>query len=161
MRYRAWSTELMTGRRNLSVTAVGTDTDDLTRIARSIAGLGIEIKDEDLMRREHHYPYSPFGPEDERSETTITDRTNLAGEADVLELTVVEDAPAADRTLEAIGAAGLIGEDVLLVMIERDEDVITPRGESLLRPGSFITLFSPSGVSKAVVDAFADGVSAE
>ena len=50
--------ELMTGRRNLHVLAVGKDTRDLRRVARAISALGIEIEDEDLVQTETHVPYA-------------------------------------------------------------------------------------------------------
>jgi len=146
--------ELMTGRRNLSVKAIGTDTDDLTRIARSVSNLDIEIESEDLIHREHYQPYSPFGPEQGQSNVSITDYMSLAGKAEVVELTVAEDAPAANKTLQEVSDADLIGEDVLLVTIERDEEVLTPRGDSLMQPGDLATLFSRDGVPEGVIDAF-------
>jgi DNA-binding Lrp family transcriptional regulator len=145
--------ELMTGRRNLSVKAIGTDTDDLTRIARSVSNLDIEIESEDLIHREHYQPYSPFGPEQGQSNVSITDYMSLAGKAEVVELTVAEDAPAANKTLQEVSDADLIGEDVLLVTIERDEEVLTPRGDSLMQPGDLATLFSRDGVPREVIDA--------
>ena len=72
----------------------------------------------------------------------------------MVELTVAEDAPAANKTLQEVSDADLIGEDVLLVTIERDEEVLTPRGDSLMQPGDLATLFSRDGVPEGVIDAF-------
>ena len=146
--------ELMTGRRNLSVKTIGTDTDDLTRIARSISNLGIEIEGEDLIHREHYQPYSPFGPEQGYSTASVTDYLSLAGEAEVIELTVAEDAPAANKTLQEASDEGLVGEDVLLVTIEREDEVLTPGGDSLIQSGDLVTLFARGGVSGEVIDVF-------
>jgi Trk K+ transport system NAD-binding subunit len=78
---------------------------------------------------------------------------SLAGKTEVVELTVAEDAPAANKTLQEVSDADLIGEDVLLVTIERDEEVLTPRGDSLMQPGDLATLFSRDGVPREVIDA--------
>lgn len=46
-------TELMTGRRNLHIQAVGADDDDITRLARALDGHDLEIEDEVLVRTTH------------------------------------------------------------------------------------------------------------
>ncbi|MFB6197348.1 MAG: Lrp/AsnC family transcriptional regulator, partial [Halobacteriaceae archaeon] len=47
--------EVMTGRGDLHVIAVGTDTDEIARIARDIKALGVEIKEEDLIHRSEEH----------------------------------------------------------------------------------------------------------
>lgn len=46
-------TELMTGQRNLLIKAVGTEHDDITRIAQQLDNLELEVNDEFLIREEH------------------------------------------------------------------------------------------------------------
>jgi DNA-binding Lrp family transcriptional regulator len=46
-------TELMTGQRNLYIKAVGSEHDDITRIARALDDLELEVNDEYLIRDEH------------------------------------------------------------------------------------------------------------
>ena len=55
--------ELLSGRENLQVTAVGKDVDDLMRIATDLSDLDLKIIHEDLIQREFHQPYGPFGPD--------------------------------------------------------------------------------------------------
>lgn len=45
--------ELMTGRRNLHVKAVGVEDRDITRVAERLDQLALEIDDENLVRAEH------------------------------------------------------------------------------------------------------------
>ncbi|WP_257298145.1 Lrp/AsnC family transcriptional regulator [Haloarchaeobius sp. FL176] len=52
--------EIMTGERNVYVNAIGTDHDDLNRIAQDLDELGLRIVDEQLIRDEHVCPYHGF-----------------------------------------------------------------------------------------------------
>lgn len=59
--------EMLTGRRNVHVDAVGTSTADITRITDAIHDLGIEIESSEMMRRRHVQPFNHFflqGPEE-------------------------------------------------------------------------------------------------
>ena len=53
--------EIMTGEENVHITAVGRDSDDLSRISRELSSLGFEIVEEEIIRNEYTNPYSPFG----------------------------------------------------------------------------------------------------
>jgi DNA-binding Lrp family transcriptional regulator len=52
--------ELATGERNVVVTAVGEDGDDLTRIASELSALGLTIVEEQLIRNDTPQPYAGF-----------------------------------------------------------------------------------------------------
>lgn len=52
--------EVMTGAENVHVSAVGTDSDDLSRIGRDLDELGLEVVDEDLIRNVHSGPFNAF-----------------------------------------------------------------------------------------------------
>lgn len=52
--------ELMTGKENLHVVAVGRDSDDLSRIGRDLSALGLEIAEEELVHNEYTRPYHAF-----------------------------------------------------------------------------------------------------
>ena len=52
--------EIMTGKRNVYVNAIGTDHDDLNRISKELDGLGLDIVDEQLIRDEYVCPYKGF-----------------------------------------------------------------------------------------------------
>jgi DNA-binding Lrp family transcriptional regulator len=52
--------EVMTGKENVHVGIVGTDSNDLSRIGEELDELGLEVNDEDLIRNEYTTPYSGF-----------------------------------------------------------------------------------------------------
>ena len=52
--------ELMTGQRNLGIKVVGRDQDAITDIARALDGLGIEVVDETLIKRDYDRSLSWF-----------------------------------------------------------------------------------------------------
>ncbi|AFK17815.1 winged helix-turn-helix transcriptional regulator [Haloferax mediterranei ATCC 33500] len=146
--------EIMSGKGDLRITVVGTDTDDLTRIAQGITSLGIEINDEDLVHREYFRPYAPFGPRDEKLASPVAGVAGLAGDADVVEVIVREQAPIAGKTLQEANEEGLIPSGVLVVRINRDEGSITPTGETLIKESDFVTIHSRSGVTEVTLEAF-------
>lgn len=146
--------ELMAGRRNLHVTAVGTDTDDITRIARELSNLGIDIEDEALVQRDYHHPYHPFGPESGDAHSTMTDFRRLAGGAEVVDVTVVEGSAVAGRSIQAVVDDGLLDEAALVVAIEREDRIVTPKGQTTFEPGDLVTIFSRDGVAAESLRAF-------
>lgn len=148
--------ELMAGQRNLHVTAIGNDMNDMTRIARAIEALGIEIEDEDLVQRQYSRPYHYFGPEDSPQSSSLTDFISLTGGAEVVELSVSADAPIAEMTLKEASAEGLVGDDVLVIAIERDGEIITPRGQTTIQPDDLITVFSQRGRIDELIRSFSD-----
>lgn len=52
--------EIMTGKRNVYVNAIGQSHDDLNRIAEELDGLGLDIVDEQIIRDEYVCPYQGF-----------------------------------------------------------------------------------------------------
>ncbi|MFB6079430.1 MAG: TrkA family potassium uptake protein [Haloferacaceae archaeon] len=85
---------------------------------------------------------------------SVKDFMALAGGAEVFEITVTETAPLAEKTLQEADREGLLGEDVLVVAIERGEDVLTPRGNTAIHAGDLVTVFSKQGVSGEVMRTF-------
>lgn len=65
--------EIMTGKRNVYVNAIGKDHDDLNRIGRELDELGLEIVDEQLIRDEYVCPYHGFLEEDADSDAIDTE----------------------------------------------------------------------------------------
>lgn len=149
--------EVMSGREDLRIKAVGSDTNDITRIARAITNLGIDIEDEDFIQREHFHPYHQFGPGMERDERAITDFMQLAGNAEVADLTVAADAPITERTLAEATESGLLDDSVRAVAIERGNTVITPTGNTVIEPNDLVTVFSQNGVPSGITEVFTDG----
>lgn len=52
--------EMLTGRRNLHVDAVGMNTSDITRITDAIHDVGVEIENSEMMRQRHVQPFDHF-----------------------------------------------------------------------------------------------------
>ncbi|MFB6183677.1 MAG: TrkA family potassium uptake protein [Haloarculaceae archaeon] len=87
---------------------------------------------------------------------SIKDVLHLAGNAEVFEITVTDGAPLAGKTLEDADEAGLLGdEEVLVVAIERGDTVLTPRGDTEIRAGDLVTVFSKHGYVPEITDRFA------
>ncbi|WP_418279868.1 winged helix-turn-helix transcriptional regulator [Halorubrum sp. DTA98] len=145
--------ELMTGRRNLHVMAVGERTSDLRRIARAISGVGVEIDEEDLIQTETYHPYAPFSPDDEPVEN-VSDFVSLSGGSEVAEMTVRRDAPIVGTTLAEASTRGVIGENALVIAIERDDEVRTAHGDTTVEADDVVTVFSRGGVDQSTLEAF-------
>jgi len=137
--------ELMTGRRNLHVLAVGEDTEDLRRISRAISRIGIDIEDEDLVQTETNSPYAAFGPEQDRATRGATDFISLAGDASVVDVTVQSDAPIVGRTLEDAGRDDILEAHSLVIAIERGDRILTPHGETVIQPDDIVTILCRGG----------------
>lgn len=146
--------ELMTGRRNLHVLAVGEAIDDLRRIARAISSLGIEIEDEDLVQTDSYHPYSPYGPRPTEARKTLDDFTSLAGGSEIVEVTAGEEAPIVGRQLSGATKRGILDSDTLVIAIERDGRVLTPHGDTEIEAGDLVTLFSRDGIVDETLSAF-------
>lgn len=146
--------ELMAGRRNLHILGVGEDTADLRRIAKAISSLGIEIEEENLVRTDTDHPYTPYGPEEGDRRGTLSDFISLASGSEIAEVTVQHDAPIAGRTIADAASEELIDDDVLIIAIEHEEEVLTPRGDTTIHPNDLVTLFSRGGISDHMLTAF-------
>lgn len=145
--------ELMTGNKDLVIKAVGGDTDDISRIGIALENLGIEIQDEDLLKKERFHPYHPFGPSESEKEPLVNLR-GIVGNAEVADLTVKKSTPVENKTIEEINNLNLLSEDVIIVAIERGDKIITPRGSTQIKPGDIVTLFSPNEISNEILDVF-------
>lgn len=150
--------ELLAGKRNLHVIAVGEDVTDLLEVARQITDLGIEIEEENLVQREHYSPYDTFGPDTKRDQRSITDFMSLAGHAEVVTLTVSYDAAIAGFTLHEANEKEIIDSEVLIVSIERDDTMLTPKGDTEIRPDDLVTVFSRNGIDDETIAAFGGAV---
>lgn len=143
---------LMTGRRNLQVTVVGDDKDDLVRVSRALTNLGVDVESETLLQGHLHGAYEPYGPSDERRSQVLTDFVNLSGDAEIAEFTVTDDAPVAGMSIGEAANAGLIDESVLVVAVERGDAVITPKGDTTFEPEDVVTVFARRGSVESALD---------
>jgi len=149
--------ELLAGQRNVVVTAVGADTDDVNRIAQALADLGLAIERESIVRDTASRPYQAFAPERDRPRSAVRDFQSVAGGAEVVEFTVSAEADITDRTLEEANRSGLLPEDALVVSIERGDETITPNGSTRIEAGDVVSVFSPGTVSEGLIYAFETG----
>lgn len=148
--------KLMAGRENLVVTAVGTDTDDITRIARDLSNLDpdLDLEREDIVQDELFHPYHPFSPDNGHARQSLADVQNLTGGAEVIEFTVPADAAITGKTLEEAKEMDIIDDESLVISVERGDTVLTPKGDTVVETGDVITLFSPEAVPPETVEAF-------
>lgn len=149
--------ELTTGRGNIHVKAVGDGTADLSRIAYELTNCGLEIEKENLIQNERFHPYQEYGPDKPRDQVSLTDLISLSGKADIAEVAISPEAPVAHKTLQEIGEEGLIDDDILVIAIERDESVLTPKGNTRILPNDVVTVFSRNGISDQVSQSFTAG----
>lgn len=145
--------ELLTGEMDLYIKAVANNTGDISKIARKLHELGIEIEDEDIVQRDHFSSYEPFCPEEEEKEPII-DFRRLAGTAETVDLTVEKYSQVVGKTLKEIKKENLIDPDSLLIAIERDNETFTPKGDTEVKPGDIVTLFSTKRISEQTLQTF-------
>jgi len=86
----------------------------------------------------------------------IIDYLRIGDDAEVFEITVTEEAPIAGKTLQEATQEGLILDDMLVVAIEREgnDHPITPRGDTTIRPGDLLTVYSGVGADSEITDIF-------
>ena len=87
---------------------------------------------------------------------SIVDFMRIGDEAEVFEITVQESAPIAGKTLMEANEDGLLGDEMLIVAIERDGEghPITPRGNTRIETGDLVTVYSGMGTTPDVTDIF-------
>lgn len=85
---------------------------------------------------------------------SVKDFMDLAGDAEVFEVTVVDSAPITDHTIRQADEEGLLGHGELIVAVERGEEVIRPRGDTEIEAGDLVTVFSIEGAAPEVMYTF-------
>ena len=145
--------ELLSGRENLIVTVVSTDTDDLSRIERELSELDLDIETEHTIRDDIVQPYGPFAPERGTQSATLTDFQRLSGGAEVVEFAVTDSAAIAGETIEEASENGLL-ENVLVVSLERGDELLTPKGETTVEAGDVVTIFARTAIPDRTIRAF-------
>ena len=86
----------------------------------------------------------------------IVDYMRVGEAAEVFEITVAEAAPIAGKTLTEVGEADVLSADVLIVAIDRDGEAkpLTPRGDTRIRAGDLLTVYSASGADPELTAVF-------
>ena len=75
-------------------------------------------------------------------------------DAEVFEISVSEGASIVDETLEEADVAGYLPPSMVVVAVERDGEVIIPRGHTKIESDDLITVFSKDGITEEVVTPF-------
>lgn len=86
----------------------------------------------------------------------IVDYMRIGEEAEVFEITVTEGAPIIGKTLTEAAQEGLLTDDMLIVAIERanSDHPITPRGDTVIKEGDLLTVYSGVGADPEITDIF-------
>ncbi|MEA5389320.1 TrkA family potassium uptake protein [Haloarculaceae archaeon H-GB11] len=86
----------------------------------------------------------------------IVDYMRIGEEAEVFEITVTVGAPIAGKTLQEATQAGLVTDEMLVVAIEREgnDHPITPRGNTTIKKGDLLTVYSGVGADPEITDIF-------
>lgn len=146
--------ELLAGQENLVITAIGTDTQDMSRISEELTELGLELVQENIVKNEVTQPYQPFAPDSAHQPPRIADFRSLSGGAEVVEFTVPEDAPIVGQTLEEANETGVLADEHLVVSLERGDAMLTPKGDTTIEAGDVLTLFAPESIPDRTAQAF-------
>lgn len=146
--------EVLTGKTNLQIKAVGQNSTDLTQIARALSELGIEIEEEYLVHREYHHPYHPYGAEQRKAPLPLTDLFTISQDSEIMELMVTEDSEIEGKTLKRANEEGLIKHESLVISIEREDEFITPKGDTRLFPGDLVTILARAQEVNTLIQAF-------
>lgn len=145
---------LTTGNGNLHVLAVGETTTEFKRIMQSLSELGIDVDEKSLVQNELFEPYAQYGADTAAPAWEPTDFLRLAGGADIVEVTVGSHAPIIELSLAEAAEKDVLDDDALVVAIEREGQLVTPRGETVIQQDDVVTLVSRGGEPEDVIDAF-------
>jgi len=87
---------------------------------------------------------------------SIVDFMHIGEEAEVFEIMVKSDATIIGKTLQEANDQGLIGDEMLIVAVERDtaDQPITPRGSTVIKEDDIVTVYSADGVTPDVANIF-------
>lgn len=78
----------------------------------------------------------------------------LVGGKHAFKLTLPEDSPLIGKSLEEMVEKGRLPEDLLIVLLQRGEDVLVPTGETELQAGDILTLLADEPISDHYLKAF-------
>jgi len=71
----------------------------------------------------------------------VKDFMEVGRRTELLQITVDEEAPVSGVALSDARERGLLTEDTVVVAVERGDEVLTPRGNTVLRPEDTVTVF--------------------
>jgi len=82
----------------------------------------------------------------------IKDFMTLSGGARVFKVTISEGSSMADKNLKEAVQEGALPDSTLVIAIERGGDVIVPSGETVIKGGDALTIFSEKWTSDELVE---------
>ncbi|WP_265110940.1 potassium channel family protein [Halosolutus halophilus] len=85
---------------------------------------------------------------------SVSDFIELDDSTELVELTVTEDAPMSDQRLNTALESGSLPEGALVVALERDGTIRAPRGDTRIRAGDKVTVFTDDASLADAVAAF-------
>ena len=85
---------------------------------------------------------------------SIKNYMKLTKGAEVFEITVTSDSPLIDKTLKGAANEDYISESTIILAIDRGHELITPKGDTEIKEGDLITVFSQKGATKEITQAF-------
>lgn len=84
----------------------------------------------------------------------VRDFMDLDHGAEIVELILEDGSPLEAVPLSEAGEEGLIPDQTVLVAIQRDDELVVPQGETQLRSGDVVTVFSRQGMNDELLRAF-------
>jgi trk system potassium uptake protein TrkA len=84
----------------------------------------------------------------------IQDFMEVGKGAEIFEITVDQESEIAGLTLDEAGRKGLFDDETIVVALERDGDVVIPRGKTRIEAGDLATVFSLDGATSETTAPF-------
>ncbi|MEF8847471.1 MAG: TrkA family potassium uptake protein [Candidatus Paceibacterota bacterium] len=85
---------------------------------------------------------------------SVKNYMKLTKGAEVFEITVTEDSPIIEKTLEEAANRNLIDEETIILAIDREGKLLTPKGDTKFLKGDLVTVFSQKGAKKEITKVF-------
>jgi len=87
----------------------------------------------------------------------VKDFMDVDSRTELVQITVDEGAPVAGVTLSEARRDGYISEDTVVVAVRRDDEVLTPKGDTDLRPDDIVTVFVNESEMDDAIGCFSSG----
>lgn len=85
----------------------------------------------------------------------VKDFMDVGRDTELVQITVEDDASIVDVELGAARDEGILGEDTVVVAVKRDDEILTPKGSTVLQPGDLVTVFVNESAIGDAVEVFA------
>lgn len=142
--------KLTSGREDLHIKAVARDISSLNEIAGRLEEIGLDVVDESLLDGE----YSSFPVLSEKKKEPVINLRKLDSGAEIVDLSVSDDSVVVGKTLEEAKEKDVLPEELLVITIERDGNLFTPRGDTVLRAGDIVSVFSTKSIKNKLTKLF-------